>query len=384
MSEAKAETAGGSEHGLAPAGIWRWFDLIAIAFSILFLVVAAGTSWTIYSQRLPVDFLSYWAAGSLASAGNPALAYSAEAHRAVELAVAPVKGLLPFPYPPPFLLVVTPFGLLSFWLAFPLWLLATAALYALAARSLIGLRYAFAQPPAFSIALGGQNGFLTSSIFISGTALLERRELFAGAMLGLLIIKPQLALMLPFAMIAGRHWRAIVGGVASASAVLLAALALFGQVTYRSFFAVLPPQAEFLSSGRIAWTDLSSIYAMARFFGGPHGAAMAVHAAIALAAAVFVWRAWAQRRPERTAILAAATTLGSPYQFTYDGLLLLVAIAFLVRNRRQPVAVAAIWLLSLLPMARGFAGYAGPNTLAVAAIVAIFALSRDWGAEPER
>ena len=75
-------------------------------------------------------------------------------------------------------------------------------------------------------------------------------------------------------------------------------------------------------------------------------------------------------------ILAAATLLASPYLFTYDGLLLLVPIAFLLRERRSALGVAAIWLLSLLPMARGFADYPGPNTLCLAALVALAVLWR--------
>ena len=354
--------------------LWRWFDLVALAFAVLLVVIAAGAAWTAYSQKLPVDFLSYWSAGTLTLGGDPARAYDQDAHRAVETSVAPLAGLLPFPYPPPFLLLVTPFALASFWVAFPLWLLVSGAFYAFAARRLAAIRYALAQGPAFSVALGGQNGFVTSGLFILGTSLLDKRAFLGGAVLGLLVIKPQLALMLPVAMLAARQWTAIAGGVASASLALLAALLAFGPGTYAAFFAALPAQAAFLGSGQLDWADLGSLYAFGRFAGAPHALAMSVHVIVALAAALLVWRAWAQGLEERVPILAAATLLASPYLFTYDGLLLLVPIAFLVRERRSAWGVAAIWLLGLLPMARGFAGYPGPNSLPIAALVALAVL----------
>ena len=353
---------------------WRLFDTIALAFAILLPIVAAGAAWTVYAQKLPVDFLSYWAAGSLAAGGDPALAYDAAAHRSAELAVAPLTGLLPFPYPPPFLLLVTPFALASFWTAFPLWLVATGAFYLVAARRLIAARYALAQPSAFSVAVGGQNGFVTAGLFILGTHLLEKRALLGGAVLGLLVIKPQLALMLPVALLAARQWRAIAGGILSAGAALLVALLLFGPGTYAAFLAALPAQAAFLGSGRLEWTDLASVYALARDLGAPHGGAVAVHGVVAMGGAVMVWRAWARGAAERVPILAAATLLASPYLFTYDGLLLLVPVAWLIRERRSAGGVAAIWLLALLPIARGFAGYPGPNTMPVAALVALAVL----------
>jgi hypothetical protein len=46
-------------------------------------------------------------------------------------------------------------------------------------------------------------------------SLLERRPLLAGGLLGLLIYKLQLGLLIPVALLAGRHWRASEGVAAS-------------------------------------------------------------------------------------------------------------------------------------------------------------------------
>ena len=113
------------------------------------------------------DFLSFWAAGRLASGGHAALAYDIAQHRAVELqAAGAALGFLPFPYPPPFLAVLAPFGLLPFWVAFGGWIAITAALYLAATRRLLPTRFALAQAAAAANFIVGQNGFLTSAIFI--------------------------------------------------------------------------------------------------------------------------------------------------------------------------------------------------------------------------
>ena len=65
-----------------------------------------------------------------------------------------------------------------------------------------------AAPAVFINAVGGQNGTWTAALFGGGLSLLERRPLLAGGLLGLLIYKPQLALLIPVALLAGRHWRA--------------------------------------------------------------------------------------------------------------------------------------------------------------------------------
>src|SRR6476469_4057800 len=68
-----------------------------------------------------IDFISYWAAAKLFLAGTPALAYDIAAHHGVEARAVPIQGIMSFPYPPPFFLLVAPFGLLPFPMAAIAW-----------------------------------------------------------------------------------------------------------------------------------------------------------------------------------------------------------------------------------------------------------------------
>lgn len=352
----------------------RWHRTVAVGYAIVFVIVAVWTCWIIYLDPKGSDFLSYWAAAKLAAAGQPGLAYDVETHRAVELSAADPGGLLPFPYPPPFLLMVLPFGLVPYWLGFAGWVTATAALYLLVSRGLTPLAYRMAHPQALANALIGQNGFLTTSIFIAGSSALDRKPLLGGAILGLLVIKPQLALLLPLALLAGREWRAIAGAAASSVALLLVALLVLGTQSYQGFFHILPFYTEAMTANRWEWNEFASVFALARHLGIPQQPALVIHAIVALGAAALVWRAWSRKSELRVPVLAAATLLIPPYILTYDALLLIVPMGWLIVRERRPLLIAAIWLCCLLPIVTYMGFYPGPNPIPIAALLCLWAL----------
>jgi hypothetical protein len=364
---------------------FRWLRTAAIGFSILFTLVAVQACVIIFSTHQAVDFLSFWAAGHLVVLGRAASAYNVMDHRILELMIAPIKGVLPFPYPPPFLLLVTPFGMMSYWAAFATWVALTYAGF-VASSALIGgrnrLPFALSHPGVMTGFMTGQNGFLTSSIFMFGTSLLKRAPFFGGATLGLLIIKPQLALALPFALIAGREWKAILGGIVSSLGALLLAWAVFGTSVYKGFFEILPTYTQAIDASKWPWNELASPFASLRFIGVSQGAALAVHGVIALLAIVIVCRAWWLKVDERVAILACGTMLVPPYLFTYDSLVLVIPMLSLANGRRPVWIVLAVWVLCMLPVATYFRWYPGPNTIPLASLLCLWALRKGALGQP--
>ena len=353
----------------------RWTDTVALGFSILLLVYGGYAVWVEFNQPPGIDFVSFWAAATLAAQGDPASAYDIAAHRAMELTAGPVRDLIPFPYPPPFLMLMVPLALLPFAGAFAIWLALTSAAYATASQRQMPLRYAFAHPAAHVNVLIGQAAFFFCAIFILGTAELRRRPFFGGAILGLMMLKPQLALLLPVALLAAREWRAIWGGASSAIILLGAALVVFGAQTYAAFLAILPTYSSFLGQGRIPWSELASTFAFLRFFGAPQTLALVAQGLVAVVGIAACWRAWAQGHEARVPILAAATLLVSPYLFTYDSLLLVVPLAWLLRDGRIG-HVPLIWLFCLLPVVSMAIDRPYPNTIPLAALLCLWALSR--------
>jgi hypothetical protein len=331
------------------------YRFVGNAFALV--VVAAALAEFVWNWRHPTDrdFLGFWGAARLALAGHPSAAYDNGALHAVEAAAATFGSRLaelPFPYPPAYLLFVIPFGLMSFPLAMAAWSLCTFALYLLAARRLMpGSGWlAAAIPAVFANAAIGQNGFLTAGLFMGGLSLLGSSPFAAGLILGCLVIKPQLAILLPVALIAGRHWRAIAGAALSSIAIMLLGLVLFGTGATAAWLHEAPLLARIMDQGLAGWSKLASVYAAARQLGIAPAFAIAIHGIVALTAAVAVWRIWRSQAQDalKFAALAAASMLMSPYLFFYDGLILVPAFFWLARESRRPGPLLALWCLPLL------------------------------------
>lgn len=347
-----------------------WYRLIALAIATAFVLCGIAAVLIAHQRTVASDFLSFWAAGRMAAHGQAIAVYDIARHHAVEMEAVPGVHLLPFPYPPFVLALFVPFGLLPFWFAFAAWLAITASVYLVASRAWIAVRFALAQAAAGANFITGQNGFLGTGIFIGGATLIGRRPFLAGAILGLLAFKPQLALLLPIALIAGREWRAILGGVVSSLALLGLGLLLFGGSAYSAFLGILPDFTGWLGAGRWPWGELASTFALLRWFGVPDRAALLAHGAVALVAAVLTARAWALKLDERVPVLAASTLLVPPYLFTYDALLLTLPLAALLR--RRSAFFMPVWVLSLLPAIAYVRPF--PNTIPLAAMLALWPL----------
>lgn len=352
----------------------RWHRAVVTGFALLFLIIAL---WSFVANLLTptgVDFISFWSAGRFVLLGVPAAAYDIQLHHLMEQSAVMRVWMIPFPYPPPFLALVTPFALPAFPIGFILWVTVTAIFYAFAASRLAPLNYAFGNAPTCIGSMIGQSGFLMCGIFMLGVSLISSAPFTAGAVLGLMLLKPQLALLLPVAMLAGREWRVIAGAMVSAILVLTLGLILFGVEAYRAFWNILPNYVAYVRDNRLPWYELASPFVVARSAGVPQSAALAIHALIAASATALTARAWWLKLDERVPILAAATLLISPYVFTYDCLLIAVPIAWLARQGRRPILLALAMVCSLIPIVTSFSPWAVPNTIPLAAIACLYAL----------
>jgi len=339
----------------------RLTDVLHMIATIAAVAILGAAAWNVLRHPSPVDFISFWAAGRMGAG-----AYDIAAHHALEATVIPFNGVQPFPYPPPFLFIIAPFSQLKFGAAFLAWIAATGMFYAAAVR-----RFDF--PPIVATGMIGQASFLTTGLFAFGLRLLRESSVLAGVLFGCLVIKPQIGVLIPLALIASRRWSAFVAAVMTALGLCLLALVVFGPSAYAGFFAKLPLYASLARSGKWQWTELASTYAFARAVGFNDAAAMAIQVVGAVAGVALTWRAWRHDWASAPAMVAAATVLVSPYFFTYDALLLALPFAFLVQ--RNPVAALAVWLLTLLPVLAFFGLYGGPNTAPLAAAISIAVLS---------
>ena len=138
---------------------------------------------------------------------------------------------------------------------------------------------------------------------------------------GLLIFKPQLGLLLPLALLAGRQWRAILAAAITALLLVAASVLLFGRElwpTYLVHAEVL--RHVILEDATGVWHRMMSVFVAARRLGADVPMAYAVQAVVGLAAAVVVLLAWWRDAPApaRNALLVLGTCLATPYLQDYD------------------------------------------------------------------
>ncbi|SCV00655.1 hypothetical protein CNECB9_750011 [Cupriavidus necator] len=126
---------------------------------------------------------------------------------------------LPWAYPPMFLLFVMPLALFPFAASYLIFIGSTAAIYIAALIRIVDIpgapRYAVwlpvvAFPGVHEAAIMGQNSLLTAGLAAWGLIHLRARPVLSGVLIGLLSIKPQLALLFPVALVAGRGMEDIV------------------------------------------------------------------------------------------------------------------------------------------------------------------------------
>lgn len=356
----------------------------------IFALVATRAGMLDHAGRpLGTDFSQVWIAGGEIWAGHPAQPYDNAAHAAAQTAVfGTVDGYYSWPYPPYFLAVAALAAPLPYLWALGLWQGSTILAY-LAAVFRAGRVSPAARGAALGLALGfpavainlmhGHNGFLTAGLLTGGALLLPHRPILAGALLGLLAYKPQFALAVPVALVAGGHWRGAAAAAATVVAATAATVAAFGLEPWHGFVASLAfTRRVVLEEGGPGFAKMQSAFAAVRLLGGPVSLAYGVQAAVTsgtLAALAWLWRSEADGRFKLAALLTASL-LTTPYCMDYDTVLLGPALAALasVGSERgfgpyAKTSLAVAWVMPLL--ARPSAGVLGVP-LGVAVMLILF------------
>jgi hypothetical protein len=351
----------------------------------LFLIICLA--WVFRSKNivdlngnpLGADFIHLWAASHIALAGHAQDAYSIGLlFKAQQIAVPESRVVYVWLYPPSFYLVVLPLALLPYIAAYWTFMLSTLGAYILVLRSIVRGSTAMWCLAAFSglwiTLIQGQNAFLTAAI--AGAALLcvERRPLLSGLFIGLLAIKPHLALLFPVALIAIGAWRTFITAAVTAITFTALGTGILGTAVLTRFLANLGYARLLLENGSFLWPKTPSMFAFARQLGIPVREAYVVHCIVAAGAVIVVLRVW--RRCQdwnlRGAALMTATFLVSPYVFDSDLAWLAFPIAWLAMNglrngwlRGEREVLVAAWSLPMLiaPIAVASSVQIGPLVL---------------------
>jgi arabinofuranan 3-O-arabinosyltransferase len=339
---------------IAAAAFGYFFDLLHQTHN--HLVNAAG-------RPFGDDFVNYWSGAFLTLRGRAAEVYDLSAFHSFQQTIvgAPLDSYH-YSYPPVMLLMSAPLALIPYVPALFVWLSASwYAFYRALRLAMPGrgvLLLALATPAVLINAVGGQNGCLTAALLGGGLSLLERRPYLAGTMFGLMIYKPQLGLLLPVALLAGRQWRAFATAAATSCALLGLSVVMFGPDVWTHYAGNLGfLRHAILEDGSGVWYRFVSVFVAARRLGASAETAYAVQVAFGALACIAVAIVWFRNTPAavKYAVLLLGTCLATPYLQDYDLVFGAMVVAWLWQ---QPVEIyhseralqIACGLLLLLPL----------------------------------
>jgi len=338
---------------------------VAILIQVLLFAIFVAASHDAFVRLTPpttTDFSSFYAAGVLADRGEAASAYDQGKHGAVEAEVT-ASGIQyhDFLNPPPFLLLCAPLAHLPYLVAFVVFELLTFAIWLAVSARIAGggqqvVLMLLAMPSVYWVLGWGQNSFLTAGLMGFGTLLLRRRPGLAGAAFGALAIKPHFGVLIPLALLCGRHWRAVL--TAGLTFLFLCALseAIFGMQAWRGFVQALG------NSGAVALAGHIDPGGAARLLGANAQVAWTIQGLASLAAACAVGWVWLVGRNDapdctelRMAALVAGTLIAMPFLLFYDLLMASVSVAWLAAAARrtgwlpgEAASLLAVFVLVLL------------------------------------
>lgn len=120
-------------------------------------------------------------------------------------------------YPPQFAFFLAPLGSLSFGMAYAVFIIPAAALYvwllSRLSRDRVLLLLLLSIIPIEIVIHSGQNGLITGTLVALASIGIVRQRWWAGVPLGLLIIKPHLAIAIGLYVILSRSWRTAIAAI---------------------------------------------------------------------------------------------------------------------------------------------------------------------------
>lgn len=353
--------------------------LILCLLAILALTARKFLDTGAFGPAGVIDFHVFHLVGQMIHDGRLLDAYDAQAFAAAQAGIVNDGHLMLWSYPPQFDLIAAALALVPVWLGYVLFVGGTLAAYLAVLRRIAGDMFGLALIAAFPFLLvtilAGQNGFLTGALGGLFCLWALRPGGRAGVPLGLMIVKPHLAVGLSLmAMISGRRTVIATAAVTVAVTSGVATLA-FGLAVWPAFVGAMGQSGEYLSSGAFPLFRMTSVHALCLSLGLPSGTALGVHAgvaALALAAVIGAQaQGWSMRR--KAAVAAMASLLVSPYGYDYDMGLFFVALALalpdLIRHATRVETTALVlagWVASGTGLVVAFAGLASSRPAAVA------------------
>ena len=286
------------------------------------------------------DFGVFWPAGVLARSEHFAVLYDHARFGVQAASMLNTNGYIEhFLYPPTMLPLLAGISYLPFeWSAFA-WmfgqLLLAALLFRAARFSWPVIIIALLSPAALFGTEIGQIGVLCDAILVGGLVLVGSRPNTGGGLLGLLAIKPQVGLLIPFALLFKWRWRSLAAFFIASLALCILTTVWFGFAPWHFFLtqdhhAVAAMLNRPFDPHTYQGWGVSSFW-MARSFGAGVGISRVVQLAVAIASAIALYTF--RHRKNFVELAIYLSLLASPYDFTYGMVAFSLMLAESARQR---------------------------------------------------
>jgi hypothetical protein len=315
------------------------------------LILIVWNLWNLapsYISKYPVvnDFRLAYSAATVGIKDGYSHLYDLAAQKTAIENLGPGFNPQPFISPPPLAWLVTPLLALPFNIALVIWTLALLAALVLAwhllappgrltrAAHLALLLGLF--PVAFGVMVGQPGALVAAVVVASWWLMRQERPVLAGLVLSLIVVKPQLALLVPLCVLASGRAKTFGSWLAASIFIGLIALAMLGSEGVARYLAVL---ADTQSP---AW-DITRRYSIS----GPLGLGPLLNATQLLVLIITLVVAWRHRHGGPEVPLAAGllgSLLFTPY-LAFQDFLMLVVVAWLLL--RSPLKAWQVGLLVL-------------------------------------
>jgi Glycosyltransferase family 87 len=372
-------------HSRSKRAFYRKIILIAVVVVIAFSAIGFFGVGTKTKPHELEDFDAFYVVGQLAQRGEIDKAYHFRSMAEVQR-----SQYFPWTYPPPFDLVVALLACFSCGLAYSLFISGSLAAYFLTLRRIASESYVpvlLIIFPALIINIrSGQNGLLTGALIGIACLYLRKGSALAGVPLGLMVIKPHLAIAFAIYAFANRRWNVVAVALATAAVSAIAATLTLGTGVWTAFFHGVQEASIFLARGFYPLSRMVSFYSVVRSFGLPASLAMIGQVFVALVAlALVIIASYRFSVRQALGLTAIASLLVSPYAYDYDLTIMGVGLALLfpdfVRFGSKSERTS-LYALSFFACSFGLAttfvmGSGGDTSVSLAglALLAVFGLS---------
>lgn len=343
------------------------------------------------------DFIGFWNAAHRVRHGDIAAIYDPDTWYRILSTTTGSISLSWFVYPPFTLFGLWPLGDATYNEAVLAWSLVPLAFYLalivlLAKRSDWGIdgnpacenSWSRAQASAVLIAFSlpflsanlfsGQTGTFVAVFFLGTAYFWPTRPVLAGICIGLLAIKPQMGLLMAFALLASGQWRVAAAAATTVLGLIVLSTIWLGAAIWADYLRMSSLFGHFIGSGYDGIRQLTlSPYVSLQAAGMPAALAgffqlgLSVAVLAAIIQAFWRWKANEQelgkqdgRLDLRWGLLSAGTLLTTPYSLSYDTpLLILSIIPLLARSWRDGwdgIELASVTALLISPYAQLLAG----------------------------